>query len=311
MTLLTTIAERLDAEAEKCGPAAAELAAAVTKLDSFSRAPGNRKQADRVGAVLTPAVVRALGDAFTALREEEITDPSSSVFGPDFRQADYALAGLLIAAAEPDLADAATPALERVRDMLERMLPKQAEHVQFLAGLYPESPLSDELSAAARARLGQEPETLAAAWAKTLGLDLPAEYWSLFLTIPCEVEEEHVDALVTLNLDNTPGSETTWSIRMGAINSNSLGGNRRSSYPDSEHGSYQRTGRRVEFEGHIEPAAGPEDLPRVLHDLEAAHPALRYDRAGVKVSGSPGRLISPTKKKLLVAWLSTGSPSAR
>lgn len=304
MSLLLTITERLDAEAEKGGPDAAELEAAVAKLDSYSRAPGNRKQADRIGAVLTPAVVRALGDAFVAMRTEEIADPDTSIFGPDFRQGDYALAGLLLASATPELAEAALPALDRVRDLVERMLPKQAEHVQFLVGLYPESPASAGLAEAARARLGEEPETLAAAWATSIGLDLPAEYWSLYLTVPAEIENGHIDAILTLNLDDTPGSETNWSIRIGAMSANSLGGSRRPSYPDSEHGSYVRTNRWIECAGHLEPATGPEDLPRVLRDLEAAHPEVTWDRAGLKVSGSPGRLISPTKKKRLIAWLS-------
>jgi hypothetical protein len=297
---MTSITERLDAEAEKGGPHAAELRATVAKLDSYSRAPGTRKQADRIGAVLTPAVVRALGDAFLAMREEEIAGPASSVFGPDFRQGDYALAGLLLASATPDLADAALPSLQRVRDLVERMLPKQAEHVQYLVGLYPESPLASELGDAARQRLGQEPATLAATWASSIGLDLPATYWSLYLVIPAGLEVGHIDASLVLDLDNTPGSETRWSIRIGAINSDELGGNRRSSYT----GGYARVGRRTTLEGRIEPASSPEELPRVLRDLEAAHPEVTWDRAGLKVSGSPGRLVSPTKKKRLIGWLS-------
>jgi len=302
MTPSPSITERLQAEAKKGGPHSSELTATIAKLDSYSRAPSTRKQADRIGAILTPVVLRALGDAFLALREEEIAAPPSLVYGPEFRQADYVLAGLLLASATPDLAEAALPVLERVRDLVPRMLPKQAEHVQYLIGLYPESPLAPELADAARLRLVQEPATLAATWAASIGLDLPATYWSLYLVVPADLEAGRIDASLVMSLDNTPGSETRWSIRIGAMNSDELGGNRRSSYT----GGYARTGRRASIEGHVEPASAPEELPRVLRDLEVAHPEVTWDRAGLKVSGSPGRLISPTKKKRLIGWLAEG-----
>lgn len=77
------------------------------------------------------------------------------------------------------------------------------------------------------------------------------------------------------------------------------------SWPDTEHGDYDRKDVIV---GQITPAANPIDLPRVLADLERQHPNLSYDRSAIKVSGSPGRLISPKKKKLLIAWLSGELP---
>ena len=94
---------------------------------------------------------------------------------------------------------------------------------------------------------------------------------------------------------------------MGAINANSLGGNRSVSGPDSPHGEYDRQGRGIAITGAIAPATGPDDLPRVLADLERAHPELSFDREASKISGAPGRLITPTKKKLLIAWLSAAS----
>lgn len=295
------ISERLAAMADEADPTVAKvLNAAATKIGSFSRAPGNRKDADRVAGVLTPEVVRALGEAFVGVREAEIQDPPHEFIGCEFQQADYAFAALLIASADPALDAPALPALEQVEGMVERMLPKQAEHIQYLAGLYPESPRSAALRAAVAARLSDEPVTVAGAWAQALGLDLPAEFWSIYLTVPGAVDDGHADVLITLNLDNTPGTDTAWSVRIGAMNSNSLGGNRAPSRPDSEHGHYNRKDVIV---GQVTPAADPIDLPRVLDDLERQHPNLRYDRSAIKVSGSPGRLISPKKKKLLIAWL--------
>jgi len=296
------ISERLAAMADEAdATVATALNAAAAKIGSFSRAPGKRKDADRVAAVLTPEVVDALGEAFIGVREEEIQDPPHEFIGCEFQQADYAFAALLIASAEPGLDAPALAALERVEQMIGRMAPKQAEHVQFLAGLYPETPRSAALQAATSARLSDEPLTVAGAWAEELGLDLPAEFWSLSLTVPGTVEGGRADVLIAMNLDNTPGSDTRWSMRIGAINSNSLGGNRPPSRPDTDHGHYDRNDAIV---GQLPPATNPIELPRVLADLERQHPNLSYDRAALSVSGTPGRLISPTKKKLLIAWLS-------
>lgn len=102
-------------------------------------------------------------------------------------------------------------------------------------------------------------------------------------------------------IKNVPGGGSDWKVQMGAMNANALGGSQRPSSPDSAHGVYDRKGKVA---GEITPANAPNDIPRVLNDLESAHPKLSYDRGAAKISGSPGRLLSPKKKKLIIAWLS-------
>ncbi len=56
MDIRATISERLLSEAADSVPAQArELEKAARKIASYSRAPGNRKQADRITPVLTAA----------------------------------------------------------------------------------------------------------------------------------------------------------------------------------------------------------------------------------------------------------------
>ena len=309
MVVHETIIERFEQRAASAEPdVAAALTAAAKKIASFSRAPGKRKDADRMAAVLSPDVVVALGEAFLDVRREEIDDPPHPLFGCEFREADYAFAALLVAAGDPALAPSAQEPLERVTALVARMEPKQAEHIQYLAGLYPEVAAAGPLREAAGARLGQEPETPSARWARELGLDLPAEFWSVYFLVPGAVSEGRADVSIAANWSNQPGDgDTVWSIRLGVMNANSLGGNRSVSGPDSPHGVYDRQDRDAAITGAIAPATGPEDLPRVLADLERAHPELSYDRQASKISGTPGRLITPKKKKVLIDWLSSAT----
>jgi hypothetical protein len=307
VTRPATISDRLEQRAAGADAATAkELTTAAMKIASYSRAPGKRKDADRVAAVLTPAVVEALGEAFVAMRTEEIDAPDS-VFGAEFQQADHAFAGLLIASADPALEASAYRALREVETLVERMDTKQAEHVQYLAGLYPEAAAAAPLRAAATERLGQEPETVQEEWARELGLEMPTGFWSFYVTVPGELADGHADVGVSIQVENMPGQAGEWRVRIGAMSANALGGNRNPSYPDSEHGTYERRGsaRTPDVAGSVAPAEHPRDIARVLADLERAHAdrGLTYDRSAIKGTGSPGRVLTPTRKKKMAAWL--------
>lgn len=294
---------------------ARELEKAAKKLESYSRAPGNRKDADRIVSVLTPAVVEALGDAFVEVRADEIVNPHP-VFGAEFRRADYAFAALLVGALDPALEEMALRGVEKVIELLPRMTPQQAEHIQYLSKLYPEVEAADRLHAAATQLLSQQPETPGERWARELGLDLPNEYWSISLGLdpivtPREDSPRRLrrwfDAIILADITNFPGDRTQWSIRIGATDRTVLGASDAAPvHRGVPLGAYDRDHHTTDerIAGAVVPPQEPLDFPRVLAELEAAHPELRYDYAKLSVSGRPGRLISPTKKKLLIAWLS-------
>ncbi|PPF47317.1 hypothetical protein C5B85_03405 [Pseudoclavibacter sp. AY1F1] len=306
MTQHESISERLEAAATASDSSVTRtaLARAAKKFASYARAPGNRKDADRVAGVLTPEVVAVVGDALVQTRTTEIGGLAAGAFSPEFRESDYALAALLIASGDSELSNSAEEPISRLAALVEQMDPNQAEHVQFVAGLYPELACSTALRTAARARLGLEPETLAASWASGLGLNLPAEYWAVNLAIPSELAEGRADAGVYVDIEHRPGTPSRWSLRLGAINRDVLGADRWRPPKSSPLAAYDR-GHGVA--GEVPPAGSPNDLPRILRDLEAAHPGLSFEREALKASGSPGRLLSPTKKKLIIAWLSSTS----
>lgn len=163
MTRNENISDRLEAAAATADSqhVRAALTKAAKKFASYSRAPGKRKDADRVASVLTPEVVAVVGDALVRTHTVEIAGLDAGVFSPEFRESDYALAALLIASGDSELADSAEESISRLATLVAQMDPNQAEHVQFVAGLYPELESSAALRTAARARLGLEPETLA------------------------------------------------------------------------------------------------------------------------------------------------------
>lgn len=294
---------------------ARELEKAAKKIGSYSRAPGNRKDAERVSGVLTAAVVEALGEAFVEVRTYEIDNPNPH-FGPEFQQADYAFAPLLIAAGDPVLETVALRGVDEVLALMPRMSPKQVEHIQYLSKQFPEVDAADKLHAAATGLLSQQPETPGEKWARELGLDLPNEHWSISIGLdPIFTGNEDYperlrrwfDAIILADISNFPGDRADWSIRIGATDRNVLGGNRAQAVERGVPlGAYDRkhhtTDERVA--GAVVPAQDPSDFPRVLAELEAAHPELRYNYAKLSASGRPGRLLSPAKKKLLIAWLS-------
>ena len=307
MDIRATISERLLSEAADSVPAQArELEKAARKIASYSRAPGNRKQADRIAPVLTAAAVTALGEAFLALREEEINDPHP-VFGNEFRQADYAFAALLIAAGDPELEPTSRPSIERVIALIPDMDTQQAEHVHYLSGQYSGLEAAGSLHTAAASHLGHHPETEADVWARQLSLDLPKEYWQISVAIPSVLTTGPLDANVFADITNFTGDRTDWNIRIGAINRDMLGGSHAPAVSRGvELGHYSRESRREggpAIDGAIAPAQSFFDLPRVLADLEAAHPELSFDREALTARGGPGRLATPSRKKLLKAWL--------
>ncbi|NHB84204.1 hypothetical protein G7085_05040 [Tessaracoccus sp. HDW20] len=111
-----------------------------------------------------------------------------------------------------------------------------------------------------------------------------------------------------MEITNYHGDRTDWSIRIGTMSTQVLGGSARPSmYGHDELGRYDRKGCDPTDEGiagSVSPVQGPPDFPRVLAELEAAHPALRYDYAKLSASGRPGRLLPPTRKRQLISWLS-------
>lgn len=309
MTRNENISDRLEASAATADSqhVRAALTKAAKKFASYSRAPGKRKDADRAASVLTPEVVAVVGDALVQTRTAELAGLAAGAFSPEFRESDYALAALLVASGDSELADSAGEPISRLTALVEQMDPNQAEHVQFVAGFYPELESSAVLRTAARARLGLEPETLAASWASRLGLNLLAEYWAVNLAIPCELTGARADAGVYVDIEHRPGIPSKWSIRIGAINRDVLGADR---WGPGE-GSLVAFDRGRGVAGQVRPATGPDDLPRILRDIEQLHPGLAFDRDALNASGSPGRLITPTKKKLIIAWLAvTDGPAS-
>lgn len=296
LVALATNAESDDAQA---------LVKAAKKLESYDRAPGGRKNADRIAPVLTPAVVRALGEAFVDLRTEEVTD-GTDIRGSEYVQADYAFAALLIASQDPVLAAAAEPAVQAVIALLPSMEARSAEHIHHLSGEYAKVEAAGRLRAAAMERLEQEPETLASVWARDLGLDLPKSYWSLTIGLAnLDVENgdgqpTRIDATIWADVKSYPGVKSDWNIRIGTIGRDQLGESDRRT-----RGDYERTSRSggLVLEGHVDPAESPFDFPRVVQEIQAAHPELVFDFAKLSLSGGPGRLGTPTRKKRIAAWL--------
>lgn len=308
MSFHPTIAERLEAlAADAQAPVATQLRSAAKKLGSYSRAPGARAQAERVSGILTPAAVEAMGAALLANLEDDATD-DRQWNSPEVVQTGYATCGLLIASSDDDISPIALKVLDRLNTLVPTLLPGQVESVQFYSGLFPESPASSQLFQAAATRLGQEPETDAARWARTLGLDLPDTYWSLSVIVPGNVEGGLLDVDILAYLWHYPGDHelSRWEVKFGTGNGHSLGASagQKPALAGWEHGEYDRTDRHgPTIAGTVAPVEDLCDLPRVIADLERAHPELTYDRAAITTSGRPGRLITPTKKKKLVAWL--------
>lgn len=304
-----SIVDLLLAAAEGASPARAdELKKASSKLQSFSRAPGTRKQADRIASVLTPAVVAALGQAFVDVRAEEIQNPPHPAIGNEYQWADYAFAALLVGAGSPELAEAAEPEIDKVVALLPKMDTSATEHLLYLSSLYPEVDAAVRVHAAASERLAQEPETDGERWAKELGLDMPLGYWSLAFDLPAVQDDRRLDAHIYAAVESFPGVKTTWRISIGTTGTNALGGTGLpAEYRGFAPGQYRRyfSGGEDFIEGSITPAQDPSELPRVLADLEAAHPELTFDRAALTATGGPGRLGTAARKKKLIAWLST------
>ncbi|WP_197513038.1 hypothetical protein [Tessaracoccus coleopterorum] len=89
------------------------------------------------------------------------------------------------------------------------MLPRQAEHIFFLTGLFPELDAADRLRAAAAQVLGRQPETVGEAWSRELGLGLPEDYWSVSLSLdPVVPEKEEDDPLAGLVAAGSTRSST-------------------------------------------------------------------------------------------------------
>ncbi|MDR2255520.1 MAG: hypothetical protein LBE25_05930 [Arthrobacter sp.] len=310
MTRHSSLGERLVQRAEGASPAAAkELEKAAKKLASFSHAPGDRRAAGRIEAVLTPSVVRALGEEFVAVRTAELEDPDP-LWGSEFRQADHAFVALLIAAEDPALRVDALPQLDRIVELIPRLNPDHVEHLNYLSSADTEQ--DRRIKAATAAALDAQPPTLAQQWAEALGLDLPREHWSLTLILKPEAPDEadfttpRIDTAILADIKNYPGAGTDWNIRIGVLGMNSLGGSGQPArYRGFDLGSYRREDRTGEHivEGSLEPAQTPFDFPRIVADLRAAHPELRYDFAKLSASGGPGRLWSAARKKRLRAWL--------
>ncbi|MDT9595265.1 hypothetical protein RDV89_19415 [Nocardioides zeae] len=296
------ISDRLTARAAEMSAEqpteAAELTKASKKFAGYSRGPGTRREADRIAKLLTPAVVAAVGAALVDLRRREIGGETVLLMSDgDFREGAYALAALLAAAASPELEAAARGPLAELEALVPQMNPKQAEHVQYFTGLYSDVEAGAPLRAAADARLAQEPPTLQQVWAVSVGLDLPSTWWSIAITVPGLLHgEEDSDVTVYTSTEHDPAGAGEWHVRLGFFNTSMLG---RDWPRQPPYGTYERK----TIAGEIAPALEPGDLPRVLADLEAAHPELTFDRSAVRVAGSPGRLISPAKKKVLRAWV--------
>lgn len=147
-----------------------------------------------------------------------------------------------------------------------------------------------------------------------MGLDLPEGAWTVTFTVPASVPRGRVDADVCAYIWHVPGDHdlSRWELKIGAGNAHGLGGSGAAPSwpPGAEYGEYDRPVRRggPRISGVLVPPRGPSEIPRVLGDLESAHPDLSYDRSAVTCTGNPGRLITPTRKKRLIGWL-TGQPA--
>lgn len=287
-------------------PLAADLEAAALKLDGFTRAPGTRKQADRIVEVLTPEVVTAIGEAFVAIRGYEIEHPEE-VFGGEFRTTGYALAALINAAATPELASAAHVQLTKVLALIPSMAPLQVDQIETLSSKYCTEEVAATLRAAVRERLAREPETEADQWDKELGLGMPSGTWEIYLRVPAVMDEGRLDAAIVIEIENYPGMGAGFSLRMGASNYNALGGGvqviRELGLALGEYERFFPNSKRS-LKGSVSLAEFINDIPGVLAQVEAAHPELHYDREAIDFSGGPGRINTPTRKKKLIAWLS-------
>lgn len=306
------ISDRLRDRAVSHPSEAAALETAATKLESYAKAPADLKAAAKIASVLTPAVVDALGEAFVALRTDELTGGPDPIWGYEFQQADHAFAALLIGAATPELSDVALARLEDVSALLPRLAPQQAEHIHYLTSDATDLDVAVQLHSAAAERLAQEPPTLGERWADELGLDLPREHWSLTLGIPLawpgakKLSDHPLDGTVWADVANYPGDRTRWNIRIGTLGRDRLGENNASPVERGVPlGQFRREDLRGDqvIAGAIAPAESPFDFPRVLADLEAADPVLRFDLKRLSVSGGPGRLGSAARKKALREWL--------
>lgn len=278
----------------------------------YVSAPGKRADAERISKVLTPAVVEAMGAALLANLHDDATDEREWAT-PEPVHTGYTFCGLLIASGDATLAPAALRSLEELGGLMESLLPRQVESIQYLSGLFPESSAALQLFEAASERLGLEPEMDTARWARTLGLELPQTYWSLVVVVPGTVEGDWADVDILAYIKHTPGDQdlSEWVLKFGTRNGHSLGASPGQKPALArwgwDHGEYDRTERGgPTIAGAVEPAKDLLELPRVIADLERAHPELTYDRTAVSTSGGPGRLITPTKKKKLVAWLQGG-----
>lgn len=304
-----TISDALRARAQAASePESGQLEKAAKKLESYSRAPGDRSKLLAMAPVLTPAVVDALGREFVRLRSEEIESPDE-VFGSEFRQADYAFGALLIAAEDPSLRDTAVARLDDVVALVPRMNAGHVEHLNYLAS--GDGDQDRLIKTAAAEFIAGQPATLAEEFADALGLDLPREYWSLTVGLK-NVDEDspkvpRLDATIWADIKNYPGNTTRWNIRIGTLGMDPLGDDSgREVSSGRTVGRYHRDARRGDesIEGFVTPAATPFDFPRIIADLRAAHPTLEYDFAKLSVSGGPGRLGTAARKKRLRDWLS-------
>lgn len=314
MTFHAKISERLREKACHADAVhALALEKAAKKIESFSRAPGDAKQATRMSPVLTPEVLDALGRAFIELRTDEAELGTHELYGPDFRQADHAFGALLYGAATAEFADVAVRHLDAITALLPRMTPPQAEHINYLTPAPHGIEAIARVHAAARERLDQEPGTIAEKWSDQLRLELPREHWSLTLGIPLawpdakKLSAHPLDATVWADVANYPGDKTRWNIRIGTLGRHRLGeANASPSERGIPLGHYHREWRRDEsknIRGSVEPAQSPSDFPRVLAELERAHPEVRFDLKRLSVSGGPGRLGTAARKKALREWL--------
>lgn len=307
MPFHVSIADHLRAAAENAPqPLAADLEAAALKLDGFLRAPGTRKEADRIVAVLTPGVVTAVGEAFVTMRTHEIQHPDAT-FGSEFRTADYAVAALINAAATPGLAEAADAQIDRVLTLIPSMTPLQVNHIETLSSKYPQVGAAVALGAAVRERLAGEPETEADRWDKELGLGMPTGSWDMRLRVPAVMDEGTLDAAIVIRIENFPGTGAGYDIRMGAMNYNALGGGisviRQLGLSLGEYERFFPHSKRS-LKGSVSLAESINDIPGVLAQVEAAHPELHYDREAIDFSGGPGRINTPSRRKKIIAWLS-------
>lgn len=302
-----SVAGHLRATAENAPqPLADDLEAAAAKLDGFFRAPGTRKEADRIVAVLTPEVLTAIGEAFVTMRSDEIAHPEEH-FGSEYVTTGYALAALINGAAIPELAAAADVQLAKVLALIPSMTPQQVDQIELLSSKYRKEEAAVALRAAVSERLAREPETQAEQWDKELGLGMPAGTWEMYIRVPVVMDQGRLDAAIVIEIESYPGMGAGFSLRMGAANYNALGGGIQV-IPQLglALGEYERffPNSQRSLKGSVSLAEVINDIPGVLAQVEAAHPELHYDREAIEFTGSPGRINTPTRKKKIISWLS-------